>query len=230
MSTYQPAEPIEDVNRGTVVALLAIPVGVIVWVLIWTLGFIASIVTFAVAYLAMFLYRLGSGGAMGRAGAVRVAIITLVTLAVSIIAGLVADVAVGLGRITNTGPIEALGLPQFGEVFNDYVTDPDSGLLLSLGLAIGFGILGCFGVLRAAFGAQAETPVAPAQAAYYPSLAQPAAPQVAPENFQSVLDRIAQAPGATQPPANPNPDVPQFPSQLQQPTPPEQQDPNAPRY
>lgn len=227
MTNYQPAAPVEDVNRGTVVALLALPVGVIVWVLIWTLGFIASIVTFAVAYLAMFLYKLGSGGTIGRAGAVRVTIITLVTLAASIIAGLVADVAVGLGRVTNTGPVEALSHPQFGEIFNTYVTDPDGGLLLSLGLAIVFGILGCFGVLRAAFGASAE-PAAAASAVHYPSLAQPAAPEVAPENYQSILDRIATQQGT--PPTAPNPDVPQFPSQLQQPNPPEQQDPNAPRY
>src|SRR3954466_11455210 len=108
MSAYEPATPIEDVNRGTVVALLALPIGVIVWVLIWTLGIIASIVTLGVAYAAMFLYRLGSGGAMGRGGAVRVTLITLVTLAVAIFAGLVADVAVGIGRVTNVGPIDAL--------------------------------------------------------------------------------------------------------------------------
>jgi len=158
MSSYQPTAPVEDVNRGTVVALLALPVGVIVWVIIWTIGIVASVVTLGVAYLAMFLYRLGSGGTIGRAGAVRVTIITLVTLAVAIFAGLVADVAVGVGSVTKVGPVEALSNPAFWQIFNEYVTAPDSGLLLSLGLAIGFGILGCFGILRSAFAATAPEP------------------------------------------------------------------------
>ena len=158
MSSYQPTAPVEDVNRGTVVALLALPVGVIVWVIIWTIGIVASVVTLGVAYLAMFLYRLGSGGTIGRAGAVRVTIITLVTLAVAIFAGLVADVAVGVGSVTKVGPVEALSNPAFWQIFNEYVTAPDSGLLLSLALAIGFGILGCFGILRSAFAATAPEP------------------------------------------------------------------------
>lgn len=227
MSAYQPDVPVEDVNRGTVVALLALPVGVILWVLVWSLGFIVSIITFGVAYLAMFLYRLGSGGTIGRAGAVRVAIITLVTLALAIFAGLVADVAIGIGSVTGVGPVEALGNPAFGEVFTSYITDPESGLLLNLGLAIGFGLLGCFGILRSAFSATAE-PAPAFGAPTYPSLAQPNTGQG--QAFQG-YGQQAPAPydptQPTQPQYNPEqyepqqplgqaiPGVPQFPSQVQ---------------
>ena len=164
--TYQPVQPApahEDVNRGTVVALLTIPAGVIVWVVIWSIGFIASIVSFGVALLAMFLYKLGSGGQMGRAGAVRVTIITVVTIGISIVAGLVADVALGIAQVTGTDPITALSSPFFSEVFTEYTTGADSGALVpSLLLSVGFGILGCFSILRSAFKTTAAPVVNPA--------------------------------------------------------------------
>lgn len=49
--TLNPAEvqPVENGDRGTLVALLALPAGVIVWVLIWSIGFIVSAVTYGVA-------------------------------------------------------------------------------------------------------------------------------------------------------------------------------------
>lgn len=158
MSVYEPASPaapIEDVNRGTVVALAAIPVGVIVWTVVWTLGAILSVITYGIAYLAMFLYKLGSGGTISRAGAVRVTIVTIIGVVLSIIAGLVSDVAVGIGQVSGESPLEALGNPAFGQVFTLYLTSGDSGLLFSIGIALLFGLLGCFGVLRSAFRATA---------------------------------------------------------------------------
>jgi hypothetical protein len=151
----QPAAPIEDVNRGTVVALLTIPAGIIVWTLIWSIGFVASIVAFGVAVLASFLYRLGSGGVISRAGAVRITAITLVTVVLSIIAGLMADVAIAIGNIANISPIEALTHPGFGDLFGLYLSSGDGGLYFSLAIAVLFGVLGCFGVLRGAFRATA---------------------------------------------------------------------------
>jgi hypothetical protein len=159
----QPSAPIEDVTRGTVLALLAIPAGIIVFVLIWSIGFIASAVTLGVAFLARFLYLLGSGGVIGRAGAVRVTVITISTVIASIIAGLVSDVAIGIGQVMSISPIEALMSPQFSTVFAAYVGDPDaqSSLIPSVLLALGFGALGCFSLLRGTFRA-AAAPAAPA--------------------------------------------------------------------
>ncbi len=163
----QPAAPVENVGRGTLAALLAIPVGVIVWVLIWSIGFIASVVSFGVAILAMFLYRLGAGGTIGRAGAVRVTIITLVTIGLSIFAGLVADVAIGIGQVAQVSPFEALNFPQFWEVYSQYVADNTESLTPSILISIAFGILGCFSVLRGAFKATAA-PAAPATQPIWP--------------------------------------------------------------
>lgn len=173
------AAPVEDVNRGTVVALLTIPAGVIVWTLVWSIGFIASIITFGVAILATFLYRLGSGGTISRAGAIRITIITLVTVALSIIAGLVADVAIGISQVANVSPIEALSNPAFGEVFATYLSTGGGNLYFSLIIAVVFGILGCFSILRGAFAATAAPAAAqPDPQAPWPTL--PTNPQADP--------------------------------------------------
>ena len=152
--TYQLAQPAplpENVNRGTVVALLTVPAGVIVWVIIWTIGIIASVVSFGIAILAMFLYRLGSGGQMGRAGAIRVTLITLVTVGLAIFSGLVWDVALAISRFSDVSPIEALSSPVFWDRFSNYMELAGGDLGFNILLSIGFGILGCFSILRGAF-------------------------------------------------------------------------------
>ncbi|MES1169149.1 MAG: hypothetical protein ABUL47_00505, partial [Leifsonia sp.] len=65
--------PSENLQRGVIFALIALPAGVIAWDLLWSFGFIASIVSFGIAYLAARLYRFGSGGRISRSGAIAVA-------------------------------------------------------------------------------------------------------------------------------------------------------------
>lgn len=182
-SLDQPPVPAEDVNRGTVVALLTIPAGVIAWCVVWSIGFIASIITFGIAVLALFLYRLGSGGTIGRAGAVRVTIITLATLALAIVAGLITSVALSVSRFAKVSPIEALTHPNFGEFFSNYMRDGGGQLGFSLLIAVAFGILGCFSVLRGAFRQAAPVQFqAPEAQAAWPTLpANPAADPFADE-------------------------------------------------
>jgi hypothetical protein len=169
-----PEDRPENVNRGTLVALLVIPIGIVAWVVIWSIGFIASVVSLGVAYLAMFLYTRGSGGKFGRAGAVRVTIITLVTIALAIFAGIVSDVARELVAGTGQSPFAALTAPDFWNLFGMFLAYPDvqAQLLPSVLISIAFGILGCFGILRSAFRKTAPAAVSPsAQPAT--SLAQP---------------------------------------------------------
>lgn len=58
--------PPERVGRGTLLALVAVPVGMIVAALIWQVGFIASISTLVMAALLPILYRRGSGGRISK--------------------------------------------------------------------------------------------------------------------------------------------------------------------
>lgn len=144
-----PQPAVENVPRGTLLALAIIPAGIIVWVLIWSLGFIASVVAFAIAIGAMYLYRLGAGR-MGRTGAIRVALITIVTLVLALIAGYAWDLAMAFARVNDSSPLDALNFPNFWPVvFEAMFTDGLFGTLL----ALGFGVLGCFSVLRAGFAA-----------------------------------------------------------------------------
>ena len=53
--------PAEQVGRGIALALIALPLGVVVWVLLWSIGFVSSIVALGVALAALSLYRRGSG-------------------------------------------------------------------------------------------------------------------------------------------------------------------------
>jgi len=143
-----------DVQRGTVFALVAVPAGIIAYVALYEVGFIASVVAFGVAWLATLLYRYGSGQEVDRTGAIRIAVITLATIVAAIAAGIIWDVASLVADDYDTSPFSELTNPDFWpylvydlsdwEYFRQYIPDILIGLL--------FGIIGCFSTLRAAFG------------------------------------------------------------------------------
>jgi len=171
---HQP--PIANVARGTLFALLAVPAGVIVWVVLWNFGFIASIVAFAVSYLAMFLYRFGSGGFVGTAGAIRITVITVGTLLLAFFGGVVSDVLGVWTAETGEGVLAGLVSPDFWTAFQQIIAldGVAASYLPDFGLALLFGALGCFGLLRRAFRSTAPAaPVAPSSAPFAP---QPPAP------------------------------------------------------
>ena len=88
LATPAPYLPVrENVGRGAPAALVTVPVGVIAWVIVWGFGFVASIVGFVVALLALRLYLWGAGR-ISRAGAAVVLLTTTVTLLVAFFAGI----------------------------------------------------------------------------------------------------------------------------------------------
>ena len=196
---HQP--PIANVARGTLFALLAVPAGVIVWVVLWNFGFIASIVAFAVSYLAMFLYRFGSGGFVGTAGAIRITVITVGTLLLAFFGGVVSDVLGFWSGATGESPVSGLVSPDFWAGFQAILAQDGvaAGYLPDFGLALLFGALGCFSVIRGAF-RSARTQ--PADAAFAPPTGQPVVP-AAPEASAAPAAPIE--PGAPLPPAAPTP-------------------------
>lgn len=148
-----PAPPPENFLRGTLLALLAIPAGVIVFVLIWNLGFVSAIVGFAVAFAASFLYRFGSGGRVSIRGAVVVTAITVGTLVLAFLIAIASDIS----QIRDESLLASL--------FGPYLIPAVGANGLNALLTIVFGLLGCFAVLRSAFQqartADAPPPVAP---------------------------------------------------------------------
>src|ERR1700743_2591851 len=119
MTDVRAQPPEENVIGGGLLALLALPVGVVVLVLISSIGVVASIVGYLVAFAAMWLYRRGSGGVISRVGAWVVTAIVLATLLVGIWASMVVSFADGLGHL---GDIGLPGFwPQFTRDFPDNV-------------------------------------------------------------------------------------------------------------
>jgi hypothetical protein len=134
-----PALPPENLVRGLLLTLLIIPAGVFVFSLLWSVGFISALVGFGVAFGAYFLYRLGSGGRVSMPGAIVVTVVTVVTLVLAFLIAIAADVA----HITHVSIPEAL--------FGPHLASAIGANALNALITVGFGVLGCFTVLRNAF-------------------------------------------------------------------------------
>ena len=151
MTAPRPQALPENVIGGTLLALLAIPVGVIALTLLWSIGFIASIVGFLVAFSAFWLYRRGSGGAISRVGAWTITAIVVFALAFGLWVAMVVGFANGLGHLGNIG--EPGFWPQFNAHFGDLVNEN----VLSIVLIFVFGALGAFRILGRAFATARQT-------------------------------------------------------------------------
>jgi len=174
--------PAENVQRGVIFALIVLPVGVIAWDILWSFGFVASIVAFGVAYLAVRLYRVGSGGRVTRPGAIAIAVITIGTLIVAFISGFAVDLLGEYTRVSGQSIPESLASSRFWSIVFADMAAPQS--LISLLLAAAFGTLGCFSILRSAFRQTRVQPTTDAEPQSYatpaaadPSSAPPAAPR-----------------------------------------------------
>jgi hypothetical protein len=151
--------PPENRIRGLLFSLIAAPVGVILFAIIWNLGYVASIVGFAIAFGAFFLYKKGSGGRISIPGALIVAAVTLGTLAIAFIVAETSDLAsVGVTWA------EAARIPGFA-----------GALLADVGMTALFGLIGSGAVIFTAIResrAQAAADATPPTA--YPPITPPA--------------------------------------------------------
>ncbi|HEY7720204.1 MAG TPA: hypothetical protein VIB11_00075 [Pedococcus sp.] len=137
--------PTEAVGRGVLLALLAVPVGVAATVLVWQLGFIASITSFAIAAGASYLYVRGAGTAP-RAGLVPLILVILTGVVLSFLAVVAADAV----AYYNTPEGAELGWPSATSFVLAHLFDPS--VLGSYGSELAmfgvFAVLGTFGTLR----------------------------------------------------------------------------------
>jgi hypothetical protein len=179
-----PAHSTENVVRGGLLALIAIPVGVILWVVIWSFGVVASIVAFVIALAAVWLYRRGSGGIITRTGAFVVTAIVIVTLALSFYFGLVVDYARAISDQTGLDPWAVFNNRIFWPSFNEDFGAMVQANTLNFLLALAFGVLGSFRVLRSAF-RTARASDSPA-VVFGTEPAAPAGPQLNPESTGTI--------------------------------------------
>ena len=158
-----PVVRLENVGRGALLALLTIPVGVALWVLLWGFGFIASLVAALVAFMALRLYVWGSGG-LSRVGAVVVVAVTVVTLLLAFFGGIVLDAARGFGEASGLGAWGAFVHEAFWPALWEVLPEALPEYLPDFAWAAGFGALGSYATLRAAFAATSPVAMGPATA------------------------------------------------------------------
>lgn len=133
----------EKLLRGTLLALLVIPAGVIVWDFIWSIGFPPGVVGVGVALGALALYRLGSGGRISVGGAVRVSVIILVTMVLAFFSGFIVDAPEYFQRALQSGRF----FDALARNFSYYET---GGIVINVLLVLAFTVLGVVTVFRTA--------------------------------------------------------------------------------
>jgi hypothetical protein len=145
----------DEINRkGLSLALLSIPVGIVLWVILWNFGFIASIVSFAIAWLAVYLYKLGAKKEVGRRAAPYLLAIVLVGIILAFLSGVALDALKFYVEGTDLSELDALFTADYwsfffaniltnGELWSSYAVD--------IIVSIAFGILGCFSIFRSLF-------------------------------------------------------------------------------
>lgn len=131
----------ESRTRGTLLALLVIPLAIAAWMAAWSVGFFASVVSIGVVLLALALYRWGGHVVVGGGGAARIGVISLVAIILGLVAALLTQVAFATATALETDPISAV----LDEHFVDFVllTLEDAGgpVLLAGVFALGLGAL-----------------------------------------------------------------------------------------
>lgn len=165
----------ENVVRGALFAAIAVPVGIVLWVIIWSIGIVSALVAFAVAAFAAWLYRKGSGGLVSKVGALVIAGIVLGTILLSFYFGLVSDYAKYAGEQLGLNPFAAVLDPLFWPNFNADFGTLMNGNLLNLVFALALGTLGAFSVIRKAH-RSGGTPAPSVAAALVPPVMKPTEP------------------------------------------------------
>jgi len=175
-----PQHSSENVVRGGMLALIVIPVGVVVWVLIWSIGVVASIVAYGIAFAAVWLYRRGSGGIVTRAGAWTVTAVVVVTLLLGFWLGLAVNYAGGLKHL------DYFNNPQFWTLFQTNFGALVQQNLVGLLLAIAIGAAGTIRVLGRAFATARATSTTTATFGTAPTIIPPTTAQLNPDSTGTI--------------------------------------------
>lgn len=145
------AAPVEIVSRGILWSLAAIPLGMLVAVAIWRLGFIASISSVVVAGAGMWLYSKGAT-TLPRKGIVPLVGVILVGVALSFFAIVASDIVDFYG----TPEGKDLGYPSVWSMLSSNLFAPEvlGSYAKDLVMFVVFAGLGIFGTLRQLAGAR----------------------------------------------------------------------------
>lgn len=147
----------ENMKRGILFALLSIPVGIALWVGLWTFGFMAALVSFAIAWLAIFLYGLGAKASVSRKAAPYILGIIVAGVILAFLSGMASDAASVYAQDTEMSTWDAVFTADYWVFFADnlfYNGALWSSYFLDIVIAVVFGVLGCFSIVKDLFVSQ----------------------------------------------------------------------------
>lgn len=138
-------------RRGLLLASLVIPVGAVAWVILWQWGFIASVVSFGMAFGAVWLYQKGAHEKAGRDVAVWLLGIILIGVIVAFLSGMASDA--WYAYTTDLKGTQGFFSADFWDMFisNLLTVDLWSQYVTDLLISVVFAALGAGGVIRDLF-------------------------------------------------------------------------------
>ena len=184
MTEQTAQQPVENVARGTLLALLAIPAAVLAFAIVGALfGGVSGIAAIVVPYIAAFLYRLGAGAALSRAGWAPFIAVTAVAIVIGTVTGIGSTAWTAFNSV---GGKNALVNPAFWRTVGNQFTISlaDNAVPILIGLVLG--AVGIVSVIRGRAGMagfdRTGGRIAPEDVAEYtrPESTAPAAPPVPP--------------------------------------------------
>ncbi|MGV8881704.1 MAG: hypothetical protein ACOH19_06095 [Rhodoglobus sp.] len=150
MSEPTTAQPVENVSRGVIFALVAIPISIAASALFGGLFGIASgIVALVIAYVTGWLFSKGSGGpfegkSVGPAGRLPYILIASAAVILGAMTSIIAAVYSGFTSVNGRGGL--FGAP-FATTLGRALQDPED-FLFPMALCLVFGLVGIAGVVR----------------------------------------------------------------------------------
>jgi len=146
MSETTAPTPVENVGRGTLVALLSIVVGVgFALVGAWMFGSFAAIAAIVVGQAAIAFYARGAGTALSKAGWMPVIIISAVGVLLAAIAGAIGGIYFDFSKVGGDGgPFGE----QFLTILGGKIERAPMDVLLPVLLGLGAGVVGIVSALR----------------------------------------------------------------------------------
>lgn len=140
------SKPAENVQRGSIFALVAIPVAIAIFAIIGgVFGIITGIAAIVIPYIAAWLYSKGAGAQLTRAGWVPFIGITAVAIILGAAAGILGGFYHSFTRVGGDGGI--LGT-SFWTTVRNQLTDNYADNAFPIIVGIGLGIVGIVSVLR----------------------------------------------------------------------------------
>lgn len=171
--------PTENVARGALLALLAIPAAVIAFAIVGAIfGGVSGIAAIVVPYIAAFLYRLGAGAPLSRAGWAPFIGISAVAILVGTFAGIASTAWTAFNSV---GGDNALVNPAFWRTVGNQFTSGLGDNLVPILIGLVLGAVGIVSIVRgrgfggSRFGIQPSGRIAPADVSIY---TQPEAPTI----------------------------------------------------